>query len=111
MLDNDDARIFQLLIQWTDPLSVTVHWKAVEQYFTVVPFVFRFSPVCNFGKFVIFGLDTVRSEGVKCLFLIPKCHVYFTCPVRFRLWLFLFLSVGPTYKKKTVCCVGEKVKH
>ena len=35
---------------------MTIHWKAVEQYFTVVLFVFQFYPVCNFGKFIKFGL-------------------------------------------------------
>ena len=38
---------------------MTIHWKAVEQYFTVILFVFQF---CNFGKFINFGLGTVRSE-------------------------------------------------
>ena len=55
---------------------MTIHWKAVEQYFTVVLFVnplaprvlpwviqsfltFQFNPVCYFG------LGTVRSEMVK----------------------------------------------
>ena len=28
-------------------------------------FVFRFSPVCNFGKFFSFGLGTVRSEVIN----------------------------------------------
>ena len=42
-----------------------IHWKAVEQYFIVVLFVFQFYPVCNFGKFIIFGLGTVKSERVK----------------------------------------------
>ena len=32
---------------------MTIHWKAVEQYFTVVlTFVFQFYPGCNFGKFL-----------------------------------------------------------
>ena len=44
---------------------VTIHWNAVDQYFTVVLFVFHFSPVCKFGKFVNFGLGTVRSKGVE----------------------------------------------
>ena len=44
---------------------MTIHWKAVEQYFTVVLFVFRFSPVFNFGKFDNFGHGTVRSERLK----------------------------------------------
>ena len=29
---------------------MTIHSKAVEQFFTVVLFVFQFYPVCNFGK-------------------------------------------------------------
>ena len=29
-----------------------VHWKAVEQYFIVVLFVFQFYLVCNFGRFI-----------------------------------------------------------
>ena len=35
---------------------MTIHWKAVEQYFAVVLFVFKFYPVYNFG------LSTVRRE-------------------------------------------------
>ena len=46
-------------------LSVTIHWKAVEQYFTVVVVGFQFYPVCNFRKFNNFGLGSVRSERVK----------------------------------------------
>ena len=44
---------------------MTIHWKAVEQYFTVVLFVFQFYPVCNFGKVISFGFGTVRSERVN----------------------------------------------
>ena len=36
---------------------MTIHWKAVEQYFTVSAVVFQFYPVWYFG--------TVRSERVK----------------------------------------------
>ena len=32
------------------------------QYFTVALFASQFYPVCNFGKFVNFGLGTVKSE-------------------------------------------------
>ena len=42
-----------------------IHWKAVDQYSTVVLFVFQFYPLCNFGKFISFGLGTVRRERVK----------------------------------------------
>ena len=38
---------------------MTIHWKAVESYFTVEPFFFQFYTVCNFGKLV-----TVSSEGL-----------------------------------------------
>ena len=43
--------------------SVIIRWEAVEQYFTVVLFVFQFYLVCNFGKFVNFGLGVLL--GVK----------------------------------------------
>ena len=48
---------------------MTIHWKAVEQYFTVVLYcgVSQFSSVYNFGKFIIFGLGTVRSERVNTI--------------------------------------------
>ena len=39
------------------------HWKAVEQYFTVVLFVFQYYLVCDFGTFINFGLETVWSES------------------------------------------------
>ena len=44
---------------------MTIHWKAVEQYFTVVLFVFSFYLVRNFGKLISFRLGTVRSERVQ----------------------------------------------
>ena len=46
---------------------MTIHWKAVEQYLTVVLFVVQFYPVCNFGKCINFGLGTVGSERIKHL--------------------------------------------
>ena len=45
-----------------EPSSVTIRWKAVEQYFTVVMFVLPFLPVCNLGKVIHFGLGTLKSE-------------------------------------------------
>ena len=71
---------------------MTIHWIAVEQYFNVVLFVNpltpkvkpwviqsfltfdsmdrtlkcgQFYPVCYFGKFISFGIGTVRGERVK----------------------------------------------
>ena len=40
---------------------MTIHWKAVEQYFTVVLFVFQSR------KFISFGLGAVSSERVNPL--------------------------------------------
>ena len=76
------------LILWTE--CVTIHWKAVEQYSTLVLFVFQFNPVCTFGKFNNFGLGILASEMVKqsCLnplspsiklqFLLLCFHAFFT---------------------------------
>ena len=36
--------------------------ESFEQYFTVLLYVFQFYPVCNFGKFINFGLSTARNE-------------------------------------------------
>ena len=80
---------------------MTIHWKAVEQYFTVVLFGNALTPrvkpwviqsfltfdcmdrtlngdrsmVCPFGKFDSFGFSTVRSERVKVL----NCGFFFLC--------------------------------
>ena len=42
-------------------LKCTIDWKAVKQYFTVVPFVFQFYPVCNFGKFINLALSGAKG--------------------------------------------------
>ena len=39
---------------------MTIHWKAVEQYFIVALVVIQFYQVCNFGKFINFGLGLVE---------------------------------------------------
>ena len=44
---------------------MTIHWKPVEQYFTVVLFDFNFYPVSNLGKSINFGLGTVSSERLN----------------------------------------------
>ena len=49
---------------------MTIQWKAVEQYINVVLLVFQFNPVCNFAKFINFGLGTIRSERVKVLVIV-----------------------------------------
>ena len=49
---------------WTEPKSVTIHWKAVKQLLYCGAF-FQFYPVCSLGKFINFGLGTVGSERVK----------------------------------------------
>ena len=49
---------------WTEPLSVTLHWKADVQYLTVVLFLFQFYPVCYFAKFIRFALSGVKGSYV-----------------------------------------------
>ena len=68
--------------------SVTIHWKVVAQYFTVVLFAFLFYPGCNFGKFINLALGTVRSERVNYMKFISS-------------WLCLFqqLSLFPSSDK------------
>ena len=44
---------------------MTIHWKAVEQYFTVVLFTVKFNPAFNFAKFPNFEHGTVRTETVN----------------------------------------------
>ena len=55
---------------------MTIHWKAVEQYFTVVLFVFQFYPVCNLRNFIDFGIGTVRFQRVKTWL---SCYAYQEC--------------------------------
>ena len=43
---------------------MTILWNALEQYLTVVMFIFQFSPVGNFGKFINFGHGRLRSKGL-----------------------------------------------
>ena len=52
---------FQTFDSVNRTIGVAIHWKAVEQYFTVVPFGYQFSPVCNLSV-----LDLAPS-GVKGL--------------------------------------------
>ena len=46
---------------------MTIHWKAIEQYFAVAAafFNFFFLFVCDFAKLINFGLGTVRTERVN----------------------------------------------
>ena len=39
-----------------------MYWKATEQFFTLVLFVFQFHPVCNFGNVRVMDLAV---SGVK----------------------------------------------
>ena len=64
--------------------NVTIHWKAVAQYFTVVLFVFQFYPVCNFTKLINFGPGTVRSERVSFFGrLVYVYHIDFVFVIHF----------------------------
>ena len=45
---------------------MTIDWKVVKQYFTIVLFVVEFYPVCNFGKlslldFVLPGMKRLNT--------------------------------------------------
>ena len=44
---------------------MAIHCKTVEQHFTGELFVVQFHTACNFGKFINFGLDTVRMKRVR----------------------------------------------
>ena len=59
-----DAKFSDFWILWTASLSVTIHWKTVEQYFTVMLSVFQFYPVCNFGKLINCRLGMSGLKGV-----------------------------------------------
>ena len=56
----------------------------MKQYFNVVLFVFQFSPVCNFGEFINFGLGAVSNErviyfaGLKDYICFDHKHYYIT---------------------------------
>ena len=89
---------------------MTINWKAVEQYFTVVLFVFRFYSVCNFGKSISFGLVTVRSERIKHstgLYLdalLQVCHFGLHCrPMSPYRWF----KLSPTLFSLSVCNFGK----
>ena len=34
---------YKAFILWKDPYSVTIHWKAIGQYFTIIFFIFQIS--------------------------------------------------------------------
>ena len=56
---------------------MTIHWKAVEQYFTMVLFVFQFQAVCHFEKkYINFGLSTVRIDRVKGVILVVDFSLF-----------------------------------
>ena len=54
---------FVTLIQWTEPLSVTILWKAVEKCVGVVLFGFQFFPGIILENFFNFRLGTVRVNS------------------------------------------------
>ena len=44
---------------------MTIHWKAVGQYFSVVLFVCHFCDVCTFGEFVTLGSETLSHTNFQ----------------------------------------------
>ena len=61
--------------------------ETFEQYFTAVLFALQFSPVCNFVKFINFGLGTVRSERVKMYYPANICMISLLHEVKASLFL------------------------
>ena len=74
---------------------MTIHWKAVELYFTVVLFVLQFNRVCIFRKFLSV-LDLALSE-VKRL-SSDKIRIFLHRGPKqrraFRLCFFSFLTLS-----------------
>ena len=52
---------------------MTIHWKAVEQYFTVVLFVFQFYSDCNFYNFLDQALSEVKGQRIKTSIDHTRC--------------------------------------
>ena len=52
-------------------MNETIHWKVIEQYFTVVMFVFQFYPVCNLRKKNIkFWTLLLFYLGIRCVSIV-----------------------------------------
>ena len=51
---------------------MTIPWKAVKKCFTVMLFVFQIYTLCRFGKFINFGIGTVRNERLESLLNGPR---------------------------------------
>ena len=66
---------------------MTIHWKAVEQHFTVVLF-FNFTQFVILENLSILDLALLGVKGYK-----------------------RYQTIGGIVSKETVCCVGGKVKH
>ena len=49
---------------------MTIHWKAVEQYVTVVVFVFQFYPVCKLENLSILDMALSGVKGFTEFFFI-----------------------------------------
>ena len=71
-----------------------IHWKAVEQYFTFVLFVFQCYPVCHFGKCINFGLGTVVESIVGAVDMHRLCDPGSISVLRVSYGLSLLLVVS-----------------
>ena len=57
---------FLHLIIWREPLNLAIHWKAVEQYLTVVLFAFfNFTKFVNLENLSILDLALSRGTGLN----------------------------------------------
>ena len=68
-----DKKFSNLLILWTEPLSVTIHWKAVEQYFTVVLFVNPLTPRVKPWVIQSFLTFDSKDRTLKCAHSFESC--------------------------------------
>ena len=55
---------------------MTIHCKAVEQYFTMVLCAFQFYPVCNFEKLINFGLGTERVTVCEIVLATSELNAF-----------------------------------
>ena len=82
---------------------MTICWKAVKQYFTVLLFIFQYYPVCNFGKFINVGLGAL--SGVKG-FIIIRVVVIQGWRTPANLWI----AISVLVLASITCCLVDFMK-
>ena len=75
---------------------MTIRWTVVEQYFTVVLFIFQFYPVFNFG------LGTVRSKVGVCTTIVIVLNFALSAVIFLRCQMGVMVAPGtPCGKRET----------